>query len=346
VAEHSKIEWTDATWNPVRGCDKVSAGCKNCYAETFAERWRGIPGHPFEQGFDLRLVPEKLGEPLKWKRPKRIFVNSMSDLFHEGVPFEYIDRVFAVMALCGAFGRGHTFQILTKRAARMRDYLNTPGRQEAIWRAAGEVTEDGDCHVANSFHGVLGNGRNTGWPMNNVWLGVSVENQVAADERIPLLLQCPAAVRFLSCEPLLGPVDLTFWLDVCVRNEKWLPRAIHCPDEIDWIIAGGESGAHARPMHIDWARLLRDQCKAANVPYFFKQWGEWQIGGNYDEVRNYVGTERIVFNDGRSFEVGSPIDHPAAPFRPKIARKIGKSNTGRLLDGCEWDEFPEATVHA
>jgi protein gp37 len=179
-----RIEWTDATWNPVRGCTKVSPGCKNCYAETFAERWRGVPGHAYEQGFDLRLVPEKLDEPLRWKKPRRIFVNSMSDLFQEGVPDDLHRDVFAVMALAPQ----HTFQVLTKRADRMRDYC----------RSAIRVRPAGDrASVA--------------WPLPNVWLGVSVENQHFADERIPLLLQTPAAVRFISAEPLLGSTGQRFW---------------------------------------------------------------------------------------------------------------------------------------
>ncbi len=204
----SKIEWTDSTWNPVRGCTKVSPGCAHCYAETFAERWRGISGHPFEQGFDLRLVPEKLTEPLKWKKPRRIFVNSMSDLFHGDVSFDYIAQVYAVML----WGRWHTFQVLTKRAERAmqfhawlrsvsggdpfnwlveigRDFIPEPMRIAAAERATAEDMGQ--------------------WPLPNVWLGVSCEDQKRANERIPELLACPAAVRFVSAEPLLGSIDFT-----------------------------------------------------------------------------------------------------------------------------------------
>jgi protein gp37 len=227
MSQGSKIEWTDATWNPVRGCTKVSAGCKNCYAETFAERWRGIPGHPFEQGFDLKLVPEKLGEPLKWKKPRRIFVNSMSDLFHEKIPFEYIDQVWRVMA--EAFQ--HTFQILTKRPARMLEFFE--------WTK----TNLKKAHMDEWWKGYS--------TMPHVHFGVSVENQRAADERIPLLLRMPAAVRFISCEPLLEHVILTSFPD--------------------WVIVGGESGHGARQMDPTWARSLRDQCSAAGVPFFMKQ---------------------------------------------------------------------------
>jgi protein gp37 len=214
MSDGSAIEWTDATWNPVRGCTKVSPGCKHCYAETFAERFRGVPGHPFGQGFDLRLVPEALGLPLRWRAGRRIFVNSMSDLFHEAVPSEFIGQVFAVMAKASQ----HRFQILTKRSARMAEVV------------AG-----------------LGVPR-------NVWLGVSVESEPYA-VRIDDLRLVNAAVRFLSVEPLLGPLPS---LNL---------RGIH------WVIVGGESGPRARPMAPEWARSVRDQCVAAGVPFFFKQWG-------------------------------------------------------------------------
>ncbi len=208
------IEWTEATWNPVRGCTKVSPGCKHCYEETFAERWRGIPGHPYEQGFDLRLVPEKLEEPLRWKRPRLIFVNSMSDLFHEEVPLDYIARVFDAMRRSS----WHTFQVLTKRADRLA-----------------EIASD------------------LPWP-GNVWQGVSVENQKYLG-RIEKLRTVPATVRFLSLEPLLGPLpDLPL-------------------DGISWVIVGGESGRGHRPMDPEWVRDIRTQCVRAGIPFFFKQWG-------------------------------------------------------------------------
>lgn len=215
----STIEWTDATWNPVRGCTKISPGCKHCYAATFAERFRGVPGHPYEQGFDLRLVPEKLSEPLKWPTPKSIFVNSMSDLFHDDVPEGYIEQVARVMGLAN----WHTFQVLTKRAERMSDLLS--GRL--------------------SFASAL----------PHVWWGVSVENRKHGLPRIDALRQTPAAVRFLSVEPLLedlGEVNL---------------------DGIHWVIVGGESGAGARPLQREWVVRLREQCEAAGVAFFFKQWG-------------------------------------------------------------------------
>lgn len=228
VSERSDIEWTDATWNPVRGCTKVSPGCKHCYAEVFAERWRGIPGHAYEQGFDLRLVPERLYDPLRWAKSRRVFVNSMSDVFHSGVPEDYINAVFEVMGLAD----WHIYQVLTKRADRMRQVLKA----------------------------------RRGSPAEHVWLGVSVEDRRYGLPRIKELRKTPAATRFLSIEPLLedlGELDLS---------------------GIDWVIVGGESGPGARPMQPDWVRSIRDQCRAQEVPFFFKQWGGVRKGRNGREL--------------------------------------------------------------
>ena len=216
---NSPIEWTDATWNPVRGCAKVSPGCKHCYAETFAERFRGVRGHPYEQGFDLRLVPEKLAEPFRWRSPKLVFVNSMSDLFQDGVPDEYILAVARVMAMAN----WHTFQVLTKRAERLRDMSFGP-MQFAAFKA-------------------------------HIWWGVSVEDKKHGIPRIAHLQEASVEMRFLSIEPLLedlGELDLK---------------------GIDWVIVGGESGPGARPMKKEWVTSVRDQCRIAGVPFFFKQWG-------------------------------------------------------------------------
>ena len=214
MAIHSAIEWTDASWNPVTGCTQVSAGCDHCYAKTFAERFRGVPNHPYEQGFDLRLWPERLELPLQWKKPRRIFVNSMSDLFHSGVPDEFILKVFETMVKADQ----HVFQVLTKRPQRL-------------------------ARLAPSLP----------WPAN-VWAGVSVEsNEVAW--RADFLRRVPAAVRFISAEPLIGPVD-----------ELNL-------DGIDWVITGGESGAGHRPCDPEWVRDVRDRCASTGVHYFHKQWG-------------------------------------------------------------------------
>ena len=214
MSEQSAIEWTNSTWNPVTGCTKVSTGCKHCYAETFAERWRGIPGHPYEQGFDLRIWEERLKLPLSWKKRRLIFVNSMSDLFHEKIPLHFIRRVFGVMVKA----HWHTFQVLTKRAERL-------------------------ASLAPKLE----------WP-SNVWMGTSVENSDYLC-RIDHLRRVPSTVRFLSVEPLLGPVGQ---MDL---------------EGIDWVIVGGESGPGARPMDPEWAREIRDQCFGEGVLFFFKQWG-------------------------------------------------------------------------
>lgn len=214
MSSNSDIEWTDATWNPVTGCTKISPGCKHCYAETFAERFRGVNGHPYEQGFDLKLWPERLVLPSKWKKPKRIFVNSMSDLFHQDVPDEYIAKVFAVMNQVD----WHQYQVLTKRSERL-SILN----KQLNWT-------------------------------KNIWMGVSVEN-ANFTFRIDHLRQTNATIKFLSIEPLLGPIpDLDL-------------------QEIDWVIVGGESGNRARPISEAWVIDIRDQCLSAGVPFFFKQWG-------------------------------------------------------------------------
>ncbi len=218
MAERTAIEWTDATWNPVTGCTKISSGCDFCYAERFAERFRDVPGHPYSSGFDLTLRPERLDQPLKWRKPRMIFVNSMSDLFHKSVPFDFVDRVFDTMEQAS----WHVFQVLTKRSSRLRSYVNS--RYE------------------------------TTPPPSNVWLGTSVEDG-AKVSRIRHLRDTRATVRFLSVEPLIGPlgeVDLT---------------------GIQWVIVGGESGPKARPMEISWVRDIRDQCRRSDVPFFFKQWG-------------------------------------------------------------------------
>jgi protein gp37 len=252
MAEHSTIEWTDATWNPVRGCTKISPGCAHCYAERFAERFRGVPGHPFEQGFDLRLIPHKLDEPLRWKKPKRIFVNSMSDLFHDGVPDDYIVKVADVMVRAD----WHTYQILTKRSLRMRDLLKT-----RLQLAASK---------------------------SHIWWGVSVENKKFGLPRVAHLRSSPAAIRFLSVEPLLedlGTVNLT---------------GVH------WVIVGGESGIGARPMERNWVVSIRKQCRLLGIPFFFKQWGgihksragRLLDGRTYDEMPTFELNTNLVQIDG------------------------------------------------
>jgi protein gp37 len=255
MSANSSIEWTDTTWNPVRGCTKVSPGCAHCYAETFAERFRGVKGHPYEQGFDLWLVPEKLTEPLSWKKPRRVFVNSMSDLFQDGVSDSFIQAVFTTMAQTPR----HTYQVLTKRPERMQRLLTD-------WNWSGLILREGWGSV-----------------LPNVWLGVSVENQHFSDERIPLLLQTPAAVRFISAEPLLEAVDLRGGLGFEYDDQNTGER-IPVP-ALDWVIVGGESGHGARPFDIVWARSIISQCKAAGVACFVKQ-----LGSNADNSAQPDGT--------------------------------------------------------
>lgn len=284
MGDRSGIEWTDATWNPTTGCDRVSPGCAHCYALDLAARMKAM-GKPAYQadgdprtsgpGFALTLHPDRLGLPLRWTRPRRVFVNSMSDLFHEQVPDSFIDQVFAVMAMAPQ----HTFQLLTKRPERMRAYLTTTwgdgfhepqhDRLDAIAAAAiGLDFERGLCVGGE-------------WPLPKVWLGTSVENQTWADRRIPELLATPAAVRFLSMEPLLGPVDLSAAaLGSCNCNVPWLDGdGMHSPTcrvfrpRVDWVIVGGESGPDHRPVDPSWVRSLRDQSERARIPFLFKQWG-------------------------------------------------------------------------
>lgn len=280
MSETSAIEWTDATWNPVRGCTKVSAGCKHCYAETFSERFRGVKGHPFEQGFDLRLVPAALAKPLTWKKPRRIFVNSMSDLFHRDVPDEYIAAVFGVMAACPQ----HTFQVLTKRAERLPRWFRgiadmaTQGPRPLCAALASQYVNKG---------WPLPLPAGVPWPLPNVQMGVSTEDQDTADERIPHLLATPAVVRFVSAEPLLGPIrldEITLPDDLAAaaRLSRAQINALTDRDDehvynvhakLDWVIVGGESGPGARPFDLAWGRGIVEQCRAAGVPVFVKQVG-------------------------------------------------------------------------
>jgi protein gp37 len=291
MSESSSIEWTDATWNPVRGCVKVSPGCAHCYAETFAERWRGVKGHPYEQGFDLRLVPEKLAEPLSWKKPRRVFVNSMSDLFQDGVPDAFIDRVFAVMALTPE----HTYQLLTKRAERMRDYMRDPARHHGV---AALLPANGRAYPRWPNE----------WPLANVWLGVSAENQPALDARLPLLLQTPAAQWFLSCEPLLGGLDIA----------KHRPGANRL-----WVIVGGESGPRARPCQTWWIRNIVRQCQQADVPVFVKQLGTNIIDRNDAGFEGDTARSWPMDTNYRENLSGFRDDYQGAAVRILLKKKGG-----------------------
>lgn len=356
MADKTGIEWTDATWNPVRGCSRVSAGCQNCYAETVAGRFSGA-GMAYEGliakggqwNGQIKLVPDALGQPLSWKKPRKIFVNSMSDLFHENVPTDFIDQVFAIMACA----KQHTFQILTKRPERMRYYAKRVAESQPHDEVNMAVFDAANC-LDGSF---------ATWPLPNVWLGVSVEDQETADERIPLLLQTPAAVRWISAEPLLEAVDLKRFI---ASPRHYMTRCEHCSwhgsselcgtnfdgDDIicpeccqsicgddapglDWVVVGGESGKNARPMHPDWARSLRDQCKAAGVPFLFKQWGEWQptFNGNFC----WKSSRMFVEQDGCD-STGWSIDRHSSSTANM--QRVGKKSAGRLLDGVPHDEYP------
>lgn len=342
----SKIEWTEETWNPLAGCSLESPGCTNCYAMKMAGRLEAM-GQPAYQGTTqkskagfvwtgkVNLSETALLAPLKRKTPTVYFVNSMSDLFHESVPNEWIDRIFAVMALCPQ----HTFQVLTKRAARMREYCQSRFETEHGSEMLCEAIEEID-----QFNSDAGGDHDA--PLPNVWLGVSVEDQARADQRIPDLLATPAAVRFLSCEPLLGPVDLTYLdLSFVEAREKEpsglttldalsglhyddvngdIPGILGYPDpRIDWVIVGGESGPGSRPMHPDWARALRDQCEAAGTAFFFKQWGEWYPAFANDYAVNQASVRETLTVEGT------------------VIHRIGKKAAGRLLDGKTHDAMPQ-----
>lgn len=405
----SKIEWTDAVWNPVSGCTKVSEGCAHCYAERMSKRLAGRCGYPKDNPFRVTLHPDKLEDPLKWKKPRRIFVNSMSDLFHEDVSDEFIFQVFNTMANA-AWICGHTFMVLTKRPERMKRILEAI-KDDLEEQAMPKKLPNGMTQQKMTFP----------FPLRNIWLGVSVENQAAADERIPLLLQTPAAVRFISAEPLLGPLDLRPWITRYyhggkpkMKEESYLlppsetgkptllqysrqidPNGVQQEDRVylttdystarlyamgypnggtyraipdlpleddpdclekglsfqtpqarivsmntpilNWVITGGESGPGARPMHPDWVRSLRNQCLAASVPFFFKQWGEWlkagECGNEADDTRCYHvdNIKRINHNGGMGYHGAGAI----------YVQRIGKKYAGRELDGQTWDEIPE-----
>lgn len=315
MAGDTNIEWATKVWNPVAGCTRVSEGCRNCYAfELHNRRHKAfqngakLPKQYAKPFNEIQLFPDRLHEPLQWKKPQRIFVNSMSDLFHDDVPDWFLDEVFTTMAKA----KQHTFMVLTKRPERMKRYMDSCQR--------------GADEIGGKF------------PWDNVWLGVSVENQKAADERIPLLLQTPAAIRFLSCEPLLGPVDLKLSDSALYHMSNYWPplsEYTRVGELINWVIVGGESGPNARPIHPDWVRSLRDQCVNAGVSFFFKQWGEWAEAtpNNIDFAKqNY-----FLNVDGQNF-----TDLTTDKHLPETAHMvmIGKKKAGRLLDRRTWDEFP------
>ena len=316
----TKINWTDETWNPIIGCSKVSDGCKNCYAEKMSKRLAGIHKTSYYLNVvkgehyatpQAKILPEwsgkthfqesQLEKPLKWKKPRMVFVCSMGDLFHESVPFEWQFKVFQFIVECPQ----HTFQVLTKRPDIMKKRI-----------------ADINFHLKRNYPKLK-------IPLQNVWLGVTSENQEQANKRIPILLQIPAKVRFVSVEPMLGAVDLenleyerAFKIGLLnsFSGHKYTHDNDHLGkiDKLDWVICGGESGHNARPMHPDWVRSLRDQCKDANVPFFFKQWGEW----HESDLQENKGCKTHLWKDG------------------KLMYKIGKNKAGCLIDGKEYKEFP------
>lgn len=305
----SKIEWTEYSWNPVTGCTPASEGCQNCYARRMANRLRGRCGYPADDPFRVTLHPERLEEPLKWKKPRRVFVCSMSDLFHEDVHPYDIMQIFNVMAKA----KQHTFLVLTKRPEKMLEFYKRlrPGNV-----------------IPGPYFSITGIGE--GWAgspprlPDNIWLGITAENQQRADERIPILLQIPAAVRFVSVEPMLGPVDLSLsdGVDLSMSVGTGLkPGKSYLINSLDWVICGGETGPGARPMHPDWVRSLVLQCKNAGVPFFFKQHGEW-----------LHETQGIDFHEGHKYYVWPD---------ESMSFRVGKKQAGRILDGRTWDEMPE-----
>lgn len=299
----TKIEWATDTWNPITGCTPISEGCQNCYAKRMSKRLAGRCGYPEDDPFAVTLHPDKLGQPLRWKKPRRVFVCSMGDLFHPDVDFSSIRRIWATMT---TYPRQHTYLILTKRPERMKQFFEWMEKQE--------------FQVETTWE--------------NIWLGVTAENQQRADERIPILLQIPAAKRFVSIEPMLGPVDINRWTKETCTNCGGIgrvPNHPHIPAHMcqrckgtgkvsyprfDWVICGGETGPGARPMHPDWVRSLRDQCQAAGVPFFFKSWGDW-----YPDRKGLYHAPSAIFGD-------------------TVVHKLGKKAAGRLLDGQEWEQHP------
>lgn len=362
MAEHTTIEWTEATWNVITGCSVISPGCTNCYAMRLAGT--RLKHHPTREGLtvdskagpvwngSVRFNREWLHQPLEWKRPRRIFVCAHGDLFHPGVWDAWLDEIFAIMALAPH----HTYQVLTKRSAEMRAYLNDPTTQARIAVQMMELAPVGQ-KLANPP--VLTPGRPMSisrWPLPNVWLGVSAEDQTRANERIPDLLETPAAVRWVSAEPLIGPLDLSRISTMRFRGAEVLNALTGelsgmfgdpCPTRLprlDWVVPGGESGPDARPMHPDWPRLLRDQCVEAGVPFLFKQHGAWAV--THDRDRDYPDwrDSADVSRWPNSRWLNLAGGHGFNGERVVRVQKVGKKAAGRELDGRTWDELPKVAA--
>ncbi len=360
---NTKIEWAEKVWNPIVGCTKCSPGCLNCYAERLANRFdrtHGTDGklRPYycQQGYNydwkglVACRPDVLDQPLHWRKPCRIFVCSMSDLFHPKVPFEFIDKVFAVATLCPQ----HTFLILTKRINRTLEYvLQEPRGQidHAITNGLTHFVGRGKKYTGKGLTKHLRN-KNQLWPLPNVHLVVSISNQPEADEKIPILLQIPATVRGLSIEPMLGPIDLHRFVfdyqDEVRKSMRLGPPGIteleakeYVSSCLDWVVVGGESGPKAREMHPDWVRGIRDQCVAAGVKFYFKQWGKWGIAepipnDRQKRFRIVGGSEPLSPNT--IFKIFPEHEISTIPMTGWV--KVGKKKASCLLDGRKWKQLP------
>lgn len=387
MGDKSRINWTDATWNLASGCTRVSEGCRRCYIQTSpplrihrrrftitcpdcggvgatAGHAGTCPGCGGERMVEsdrigastgVQLHPERLDQPLRWARPRKVFVGSLTDMFHDDVPDDLLAAMFAVMAVTGR----HTYQLLTKRPARMRALLTSEAFEDQVdlvlrdWMMTGRITEHACAHAPRL-------------PLPNVWLGVTVENQAEADRRIPILEATPAAVRWLSCEPLLGPVNLTpcncrgTYTLGCARHDfgsltdtQMNARAVHIPN-IDWVVIGGESGANARPMHPKWASALASQAADHDIPVWFKQWGQWApapatvepLPGETPaehEARNArtCATHTLTSDGTLTDGLGVPT-----PGEVGVRRHRSKDDAGHTLDGIMWRQWPRAAQTA
>lgn len=326
----TKIEWADKAWNPVTGCTKISPGCKNCYAERMSKRLKGRNGYPADDPFRVTVHPDRLGIPLKWKKPRRVFVNSMGDLFHKDVPFWFIDSLMRKVLI----QKQHDFLILTKRPYAMKNYFLS-------------LFQDGEFVFRRSTNGeefLIGQAEEI--PIKNVWLGVTAEDQAQADNRIPVLLKIPAAVLFVSVEPMLSMVNIPAICSGCGKKgetatiQQKEAGHVECPDcwdtkqkTIDWVICGGESGPGARCLHPEFVKSLRDQCIGANVPFFFKSWGDW-APFSVDLEKKVNTKQRLV---GDQFRQEGPC---ALAKNPVTMYKVGKKRSGNLLEYKTWEQFP------